>query len=631
MSEIVAEIATKIALHSVAAASSSALAYLSAPKFERTDKRTHTADMPLDPDIPRASMLSSSSGFSLSRGVYVGERLARTVASTAGSLNLAADACSDEMNLSHLAGIPCLIRQPVMQVGSVPDTLLDSWAVSPKSFITGYTSATSAMPVFQPTYAAMASTPFKYWRGTTKFRIVVNASAFHTARVRLSFYPLVNAPSAGGPAHPAYPEDVQTEVFDINGPCEFTFEVPFVFPFPYATRSIGRVDLLTVNGPPPVGSVVTAPIVFNVYASMSDDFQVADYSNHLYVPARNFESESPEPPAPVAVPKGWMRGSSQFVAEPETAPVIPDDRYFPDPFTSVADVLKAPQFLLSIFPALTTPSAGPLRTSLCFYTHEQESNYAADVTAEDTYSIMSVPSIAIGRYNPGGQNAATTDIWCQRVTPAVLPQIGASPYDLFSHFGACYLFQRGSMRYDFSVRGNAVASTGVQPSVSQFAINAAQSDAVSSAGIMVDDSLNHRFAPLVTGSGPPYPAVSLFNPAGATTLCGMFSGQVHSIEFPYRSPQLWLATRCPEGSALPEDAGGSPIFTIAETTATGAGMNFFRRAGDDFRYSYAGGIRECYLLVHGLDAATGDVFDSVFDLVWDDVVNDPPFDHMEYL
>lgn len=147
------------------------------------------------------------------------------------------------------------------------------------------------------TAAAFAVLPFKYWRGTMRFRFQIVASEYHKGRIRI-----VYDPNTGG-ATSAY-NTHYNKVHDISVAKDFSFDVGWAQSTPYKqsfginntplTDMFGSAALLLKrqdigNGVLSVyvlnklttASTVVSDIQVNVFVSMLDDFEVAEPSERL--------------------------------------------------------------------------------------------------------------------------------------------------------------------------------------------------------------------------------------------------------------------------------------------------------------------------------------------------------------
>lgn len=149
----------------------------------------------------------------------------------------------------------------------------------------------SQPPELHLTPAAMVTMPFKYWRGSMRFRFQVVASQFHKGRLKIVYDPFAGQ---GNEYNTNY-----TYIIDIADQKDFTVRIgwgnqlaycghdqPGRDDPPYGTFPLGTIPLSRANGVLKVYVVnqLTAPntadanpdIFVNVFPSMCEDFEVAN-------------------------------------------------------------------------------------------------------------------------------------------------------------------------------------------------------------------------------------------------------------------------------------------------------------------------------------------------------------------
>lgn len=100
----------------------------------------------------------------------------------------------DEMLISHIAQKECYLTTMPWSAAEIHNTLLGRFAVNPGiSYIgeteLGATELKQTCSYITPTCLAHVSYPFKYWRGTLKYRFEIVASPFHKGKLRLVYNP----------------------------------------------------------------------------------------------------------------------------------------------------------------------------------------------------------------------------------------------------------------------------------------------------------------------------------------------------------------------------------------------------------------------------------------------------------
>lgn len=231
---------------------------------------------------------------------------------------------SDEMTILSLSQRESYLTTFGWSDSQAPDTLLYAKYVTPMSYALYSTGLTQEVHL---TPCAFAALPFKYWRGTMKFRFQIVASAFHKGRLRIVYDPTLLQSASVGEFNINY-----SHIADLAGDRDFTLE----FGWGQITSWMPVLDLPTsaVNAPsgqttgvlttPPqnVGAnglfsvivvneltstaTTTPPVYVNVFVSTSDDFEVCvpecdhllnlSYAAGVYSgdgpPSRQFESQA---------------------------------------------------------------------------------------------------------------------------------------------------------------------------------------------------------------------------------------------------------------------------------------------------------------------------------------------------
>jgi hypothetical protein len=167
---------------------------------------------------------------------------------------------------------------------STPEELLWHCVVDPGL----YQMEDGNIPFLHMTSCCYACIPFKYWRGTMKFRFQIIASNFHKGRLKIVYDP-TGVPSTTSEYNTAY-----TQIVDISDTKDVVMECGWGQNTTYR-KHIRLVDYLGEtystlvpqdfgNGTIAVyivnsltsASLATGPIMVNVYVSACDDFEVAE-------------------------------------------------------------------------------------------------------------------------------------------------------------------------------------------------------------------------------------------------------------------------------------------------------------------------------------------------------------------
>lgn len=305
----------------------------------------------------------------------------------------------DELVLSHIAQVPSYLTTFTWPIAGVTNNLLWNTYITPKSV------RISGTKYYIPacTFAAL---PFKYWRGTMRYRFQIVASAFHKGRLRFVYDP--------GFISGLESNVSITRIVDLANERDFTIDVSWgnenhylqhdpidqnnfnTVAIPLAQREFtnGVLGVYVLNGLTAPSSLVNNDISINVYVSMCDDaeFAAPDESSINEItfapltggPAslmslneEEFSAVQPADQVRRAEPEYFV-DESQLEAQDEVSDVEPDsntpmnmdsteqllkclpaadhttDVYFGERVTSFRQVLKRYNYLTSYFYATPT-------------------------------------------------------------------------------------------------------------------------------------------------------------------------------------------------------------------------------------------------------------------------------------
>lgn len=193
----------------------------------------------------------------------------------------------DELGINYIASRESYYTQFSWATGTAGETLLYNQVVDPGVFRTN--SSEYHLPA-----CAYAALPFKYWRGSMRYRFQVVCSKFHKGRLKVVYDPAKTATTAE--YNTAY-----TTVIDIADTTDFTVDVGWGQPTKYrpsieiasvvegiisntsaltynsntATYGNGTIAVYVVNELTAPETVVDNSIKINVFISAGPDFEVA--------------------------------------------------------------------------------------------------------------------------------------------------------------------------------------------------------------------------------------------------------------------------------------------------------------------------------------------------------------------
>lgn len=195
---------------------------------------------------------------------------------------------TDEMSICSIAGRESYLTQFPWPVDTVTESPLWHTEVTPVTWASLEPSG-SAEELHMPAccYAAL---PFKYWRGTMKYRFQIVSSTFHKGRIKVVYDP-------HGFASNEYNTNY-TQIIDIAETKDFTIDIGWGSEYSYLQhREPGTTDPVFGNGAPTsvpgelangmlavyVVNELTVPnstvdndITINVFVSAGDDFEVGE-------------------------------------------------------------------------------------------------------------------------------------------------------------------------------------------------------------------------------------------------------------------------------------------------------------------------------------------------------------------
>jgi len=203
----------------------------------------------------------------------------------------------DEMTITGIASRESYLSNFNWRTTSVEEELLHNYYVDPcqaRLYINPDSEDETHM-----TAPCVAALPFRYWRGTMRFRFQIVSSAYHKGRLKFVYDP--HGGAASSPYNTAY-----THVHDIEESTDFTIDVgwgqPDMFvqhvpnelignsgyafatvPLPHASHSNGVLSVYVVNQLTVPNSIVSDnDVQVNVFVSMLDDFQVAQPTSDVF-------------------------------------------------------------------------------------------------------------------------------------------------------------------------------------------------------------------------------------------------------------------------------------------------------------------------------------------------------------
>jgi hypothetical protein len=195
----------------------------------------------------------------------------------------------DEMDISYVCSKSC-IQTAEIQWNLNSNGLLYSVPVTPGAL--GFGSSSNNLPA---TTLAFVASPFKYWRGSLKYRITVAKTAFHSGRLRIAYHPGVSDVTN------VVDQNAYNWILDLSSSSELEIEIPYVSNTPWRqvyldgsnstewfNREFAHTGFLTIsvlNQLKRASDSVSSEAPINVWISGGEDiaFAIPDFSN--YTPA----------------------------------------------------------------------------------------------------------------------------------------------------------------------------------------------------------------------------------------------------------------------------------------------------------------------------------------------------------
>lgn len=195
---------------------------------------------------------------------------------------------TDEMTIRNIATRESYLDQTTWTTGDSVDQVLFSVGVTPMQSQT-FAPGGGAPEEYHFTACRFASQPFRYWRGTMKYRFQIVSSAYHKGRLKIQWDPF---------GYASQETNVQyTQIVDISDEKDFTIEVGWGHELGWldtvkmddTAHTIRAPSLITSNDNNCNGvltvsvlNTLTSPslsagdtIEMNVFVSAGDDFEVA--------------------------------------------------------------------------------------------------------------------------------------------------------------------------------------------------------------------------------------------------------------------------------------------------------------------------------------------------------------------
>lgn len=377
----------------------------------------------------------------------------------------------DEMSILSIAKRESFLTTVPWQTARPLDSVLGSFVVGPMAFL-----RSSGIPESQENHLTpicFAALPFKYWRGSIRFRFQVVASNFHKGRLRIVYDPYILQSASVVETNVNY-----SYIVDIAEERDFTLsfgwgqEVAWrrTTPLPSVTYPSGVLDTIITSTPDALGSngclsiavvnELTVPndscpdnVAINVFISAGDDFEVCvpecsnlaqlSYSRLPATPtlAEPIDEKVFEPQMGETADASDQANESipQSVVDSQTLSVpIPLrdhslDVYFGDPVVSFRQCLKRYEFV----GASTVETSG-----------------TAAQAASKKFAYFTFPTIPLFRgFTNGGIHRAI------HTTVGTSTSYNFTKFTLLNYLLPAFAGRRGGIRWKYHLVGATINST----------------------------------------------------------------------------------------------------------------------------------------------------------------------------
>jgi len=201
----------------------------------------------------------------------------------------------DAMSLAYVLSKPSQIYMGSMTTAQASNTLIYGTKISPYSFwyrstglgnLPAPSSSTASTNVLYPSNIMYIADHFRYWRGGLKFHLTFSKTQFHAGQVLITYIPYAESAGTAGVSNVIrIPESASgltqpnqfSMIVDLRSGSEVEFDVPFMFPTPYAgvNDSTGALSIVVLNPLLVASTQASTTINFVVEVSAKSDFEFA--------------------------------------------------------------------------------------------------------------------------------------------------------------------------------------------------------------------------------------------------------------------------------------------------------------------------------------------------------------------
>jgi len=483
----------------------------------------------------------------------------------------------DELPIASIAGRESYLTSFNWTVASQPDSTLFQIRVDP--FL--YRKNTDE---YHLTACAAACVPFKYWRGTMRFRFQIVSSNYHRGRIRIVYDPMSGKENPGFNTH-------YTTIHDIASEKDFTVDVGWAQTEPYRRNlRFGDLPFSTVQTPLgpsaeagngvlsvyvlnqlTVPGTVVADIQVNVFVSALDDFEVGMPSEEIH----RWTFRNPNPP--------------NLINEPEMAEMDPDSGEDPNPITDPVTIDTYAQTMID-YPDYTKLFFGEVIGSFRQLIKRSVLHEAIVVKETSKTSVLVVDRSAFpefgGIYNgpvfPNSMVLTFTN--GKKLIPCATTPL--------NYVGRMFLAWRGSVRWvidtsSLNVSGATDVFNSISPSISR-----------SDGCTRIVNTLTLPY----TNDNPLNIQSDYLNAVDTETALGAYIGNSNvnplmSVEVPFYANKRFLSTQYDEDFANMTSSPAWRLSCVIPKTVTGSDVSILKTycsAGEDFNFFFFNGMPPMY-------------------------------------
>lgn len=267
----------------------------------------------------------------------------------------------DEMAIQYIVQTPNFFKRVNWDVSQEAGSFITTIPVHPNYYAPIVTdgSLTPSANYRNPTHISYVCSSFSKWRGDITFRFKLVKTKFHSGRLRISFVPQLDSVYDSLPVldlNRAY-----STIIDIRNRSEFDFEVPFVYPQPWADCSdpqnslnptanphfglTGFVVVDIINKLVSPSDIVSSSIDLIVEVCAGKDFEVSVPKQPYYTPVPHFVPRPPPSPVTVNAQSLFLDSRSDAQVSDSHTPLFETQR---DAGAGAADALTIGERIVSL-------------------------------------------------------------------------------------------------------------------------------------------------------------------------------------------------------------------------------------------------------------------------------------------